>query len=123
MIYRVLADATVVLHLGFVLFVLLGGVLAARRAVVAWAHLAAVAWAAWVEFSGSMCPLTPLENWLRVRGGGGGVYATSFVEQYILPLLYPAALTRDTQFLLGGIVLGVNALAYALIIRRRRARA
>ena len=120
MIYRALADATVVVHLAFVVFVLAGGILVARWPKVAWVHLPSVAWVVWVEFSGSFCPLTPLENWFREQGGGGGVYATSFVERYILPLLYPAALTREIQFILGGLVLAANVAAYALVVRRRR---
>src|SRR4026209_2306265 len=77
--FRVLADATVVLHLGFVLFVVLGGLIVARWRRVAWGHLPAAGWGAWIEFGGWVCPLTPIENWLRQQGGGT-TYTSSFIE-------------------------------------------
>jgi hypothetical protein len=119
MIFRLLADATVIVHLGFVAFVLCGGVLALRWRRVAWVHLPAAAWGAWVEFAGWICPLTPLENWLRMQGGAT-VYSTSFVERYLLPVLYPSSLSRDVQWALGGFVIVVNAVVYAVVLRSRR---
>ena len=116
--FRLLADATVVLHLAFVAFVLGGGLLAARWPRAAWLHLPAAAWGAWVELTGSLCPLTPLENWLR-RRAGGGAYASSFVEHYFLPVLYPASLSRELQWALGALVLLVNAAVYGWILLRR----
>src|SRR5574341_2561402 len=112
MLYRLLADAVVVLHLGFVGFVVLGGLLALRWPRATWAHLPAAVWAAWIEFSGDICPLTPLENWLRRQGGEVG-YSASFVEHYLIPILYPASLTRELQWALGGVVIVVNVAAYA----------
>ena len=120
MAFRLLADATVVLHLVFVLFVIGGGLLALRWPRVAWVHLPAAAWGAWVEFAGWVCPLTPMENWLRQRAGQAA-YSASFVDQYMLPVLYPAALTRDTQWLLGGLVLVINAAVYLIVLNRVKA--
>lgn len=117
MAFRVLADATVVLHLLFVAFVVCGGVLVLRWPRIAWAHLPAAAWGAWVEFAGWICPLTPLEIWLR-RRGGEAAYSSSFVEQYLLPVLYPPTLSRESQWLLGGVVILVNALVYAVVLRQ-----
>jgi hypothetical protein len=117
MLYRALADLVVVAHLVFVLFVMLGGFLVLRRKGWAWVHVPAVLWAALIEFSGWACPLTPLENWFRERGGGIG-YQSSFIEQYLLPLLYPTLLTRRLQITLGLIVLGVNLGVYAWLLRR-----
>jgi hypothetical protein len=117
MIFRLLADATVIVHLGFVVFVICGGVLALRWRKVAWVHLPAAAWGAWVEFAGWICPLTPLEVWLRRRGGEPG-YSASFVEQYLLPVLYPSALSREIQLVLGGLVILVNALVYVVVLRQ-----
>ena len=119
MAYRLMADITVGVHLLFVLFVVAGGLLVLRWPRVAWLHLPAAAWGAGIEFAGGVCPLTPLENWLRARGGGA-VYASSFVERYLLPILYPEALTRDVQLVLGGLVLAINVAIYALVVRRRR---
>jgi hypothetical protein len=121
MLYRLLADAVVVLHLGFVGFVVLGGLLALRWPRAAWVHLPAAVWGVWVEFTGRICPLTPLEGWLRRQGGGAG-YSASFVEHYVLPVLYPAALTRELQWALGGIVIAVNAAVYAAVLLARRSR-
>ena len=118
MAFRLLADVTVLLHLGFVAFVVLGGMLVVRWPSLAWVHLPAVAWGAWVELVGQVCPLTPLENWLRTQGGGSA-YTASFIEQYLMPLLYPASLPREVQYALGAVVLLVNAAIYAVILRRR----
>src|SRR5512134_2323086 len=118
MAFRLLADATVVLHVAFVLFVVAGGLLVLRWPRVAWAHVPAAVWGAWIEFAGWVCPLTPLENWLR-RRGGGEAYSASFVEHYLLPVLYPASLSREIQWGLGGLVLLVNAVIYVVVFRRR----
>ena len=114
------ADALVVLHLAFVAFVVLGGLLVLRWPRLAWAHVPAALWGAWIEFAGWICPLTPLENRLRAAAGQTE-YGTSFVEHYLLPVLYPAALTRELQWLLGGIVVGVNAIVYFVAWRRGKA--
>jgi Protein of Unknown function (DUF2784) len=118
MTFRILADAAVLLHLAFVLFVVFGGVLVARWPRVAWVHLPAAGWGAWVEFAGWVCPLTPLENWLRQQGGGPA-YASTFIEHYLVPVLYPSSLSRELQLGLGGFVLVVNAAVYLLVLRRR----
>jgi hypothetical protein len=121
MLYRLLADAVVVLHLGFVGFVVLGGLLVLRWPRAAWVHLPTAVWGVWVEFTGRICPLTPLENWLS-RQGGGAPYSASFVEHYLIPVLYPAVLTRELQWALGGLVLAVNAAVYAAVLLRHRSR-
>lgn len=115
-----LADAVVLVHALFVVFVVLGGLLALRWPRVAWVHLPAAAWGAFVEFAGAICPLTPLENTLRARGGGTA-YASGFVEHYVLPVLYPASLSREWQWLLGALVIVVNIVVYTIVIRRLRA--
>jgi hypothetical protein len=118
-VYRALADAVLVLHLAFVAFAVAGGLLAVRRPRIALVHLPAVAWSAWVELAGRPCPLTPLENRLRALGGAQ-TYSESFVEHYLLPVLYPAALTREIQLVLGALVLAINAAVYAAVVRRLR---
>ena len=118
MIDRVLADAVLFLHGLFVLFVVLGGLLALARPRLAWLHLPAVAWGALIEFAGWICPLTYLENWLRRRGGEAG-YVGGFIEQYLSAAIYPEGLTREVQFALGALVLAVNAWVYWRLWRRR----
>ena len=88
---------------------------------VAWVHLPAAAWGAWIEFAGWICPLTPLENWLRAQGGAA-TYTTSFVERYLLPVLYPESLSRDIQWGLGVLVILVNGIVYAVVVRSRKER-
>ena len=116
---RLLADTVVALHLAFILFVVGGGVLALWRPGWAALHLPAVAWAAWIEFTGSLCPLTPWEQALRRAAGEAG-YADDFVAHYLVPLIYPAALTPRIQIALGAGVLILNALIYAGVWRRHR---
>ncbi|MGE0703224.1 MAG: DUF2784 domain-containing protein [Vicinamibacterales bacterium] len=116
-----LADAIVLVHFAFVLFVLLGGLLVLSRPWTAWLHLPAALWGAWIEFAGWICPLTPIENWLR-SVGGGQTYDASFVDRYVVSILYPPALTRDVQWTLGAVVLAINAAVYFLVWRRYRGR-
>jgi hypothetical protein len=117
MLYRILAEATLLAHAGFVVFAVLGGLLVVRHRRLAWAHVPAALWAAAIEFAGWICPLTPLENWFRARAGVAG-YGSGFVEHYILPVLYPTALTREVQVVLGVSVLVVNAGIYCWVVRR-----
>lgn len=113
------AELVVALHFAFVLFVILGGLLVIRWPRVIWLHVPAVTWGVLIEFSGWICPLTPLENRLReVRGQRG--YQGDFIEHYILPALYPEGLTRSNQLVLGGIAAVLNIAIYAFIFRRRR---
>lgn len=123
MLYRVLADIVLVLHLAFVLFVVLGGLLVWRRPWVAWLHVPAAVWGALIMFAGWICPLTPLENRLRRLGGEAG-YEGGFVEEYVLAILYPSGLTRTHQVVLGALVLVLNLAVYAYVVQRqKRARA
>ena len=121
MSYRLLADAMLMLHAGFVVFVMLGGLLALRWPLAAAAHLPAVAWGAAIEILGGICPLTPLENHYRQLAGDQG-YAGGFVEHYLLSMLYPDGLTRGVQYALGALVLLVNLAIYAWVWRKRRSR-
>ena len=116
---RLLADAVVALHLAFILFVVGGGALVLWRRGWAVLHVPAVAWGAWTEFTGTLCPLTPWEQALRRQAGEAG-YAGGFVEHYVVPLIYPAALTPRLQFALGVFVLLLNAAIYAAAWRRWR---
>jgi hypothetical protein len=111
MTYRLLADAVVVLHFAFVLFVVFGGLAVLRWPRLAWLHVPAAAWGALIEFGGWICPLTPLENALRERGGDLG-YSGGFIDRYVTGLIYPHGLTRTMQFAAGALVLAINALVY-----------
>jgi hypothetical protein len=119
MLYQVGADALVLLHLVFILFVVLGGLLVAKWPRLAWLHLPALLWGVVIEFSGAICPLTPLENRLRQAAGGDG-YPGSFIQHYLLPVIYPAEFSRELQVLLGVLVLALNLMVYAVFLARRR---
>jgi hypothetical protein len=114
-----LADVLVVVHLAFVIFVVAGGVLVLRAPWVAWLHVPAALWGAAISLGGYICPLTPLENSLR-EAGGGPAYTTGFIEHYIVPVLYPVALTRSIQVAAGLAVLVVNVVLYAIAFRSKR---
>ncbi|MNZ79669.1 hypothetical protein D3C78_982790 [compost metagenome] len=121
MLYRLAADAVLVLHLGFILFVVFGALLLLRWPRLAWLHLPAVAWGAYIEFSHGICPLTPLENRLRRLAGDEG-YSGGFIEHYLVPLIYPGNLTDSMQLLFGLIVVLLNGALYGwLLLRGRRA--
>lgn len=122
MLYRLLADLVVLVHFGFVLFVVLGGLLALRWPRATWLHLPTAIWGAGIEFAAGICPLTPLENHFRRLGGEGG-YTGGFVEHYVLPVLYPDGLTREVQLVLGTFVVVLNLAVYTLVWRRARRRA
>jgi hypothetical protein len=111
-----LADLVVLFHMAFIIFAVVGAVAVLRWPAVAWLHIPCVAWAAMIEFTGWICPLTPLENALRRDGAG---YEGGFVDQYILPLIYPPGLTRETQWLLGAAVIAVNLILYTIVFIRR----
>jgi hypothetical protein len=116
MMSSLLADLVLIVHLAFVVFVLCGGLLVLRWRWIAWLHLPAVAWGAVVEFTGWICPLTPLENWLRSQSGGTA-YRSDFIAQYLLSVLYPGDLTRNIQLLLGTVVIVLNVAVYWWIWR------
>jgi hypothetical protein len=119
MAYRAAADAILVAHFAFVLFVVLGALLVLRWPRLAWLHIPAVVWAAYIEFSGTICPLTPLEVALRQRAGQAG-YGGGFVDHYVVSLLYPEGLTQNTQAMLGAVLVAINAAIYIVAFRRRR---
>jgi len=116
-----LANAVLVLHGLFIVWGTLGGLAVVRWPVLAWAHLPAVAWAIWIEWSGGICPLTPLEQRLRIAAGQAG-YGGDFIEHYLTAAIYPDGLTREIQFALGVLVLVINVAVYAVLVSRMRTR-
>ncbi len=122
MAYQVLADAVLMIHASFAIFVVTGGFLALRWRRLIWLHLPAAIWGAAVEFKGWLCPLTPLENSLREMAGQAK-YEGGFIYHYLGAALYPASLTHTLQIGLGTFAVLVNAVAYALMLRRHAKRA
>ena len=118
MFYHILANLVVVIHLVFVIFAVLGAVLIIWRRWIVWLHIPAFLWSVWIEFTGGICPLTPLENWFRIKAGQGG-YEGDFVATYLLPVLYPAGLTRNVQFILALMVIVINVALYGSIVYKR----
>lgn len=117
MTLRLAADAVLLVHAAFIVFVLLGALLTLRWRWIPIVHLPAMAWAIFVALTGRVCPLTPLENSLRLGAGQSG-YSDSFIEHYVLDLLYPAGLTVEVQWLLAGVVVMANVVIYGWLIRR-----
>lgn len=120
--YRLLADLLLALHFCFILFVLFGGLLCLYRTGLAWLHLPAATWGVWIEWSGRICPLTPLENRFRQAASEQG-FAGGFIEHYLLPLVYPDRLDTPLQWFLGTVVIFVNLLVYLVvlnIVRKRK---
>lgn len=117
----VLADAVLVSHGVFIAWAAMGVLAVWRWPRLAAGHLPALAWAVWIEASGGVCPLTPLENSLRRAAGEAG-YGGGFIDHYLGPVIYPDGLTRQAQWLLAGALVVVNAVAYAAIVARRRRR-
>ncbi len=117
--YSALADLVVVLHFGFILFVVFGALLVWRYPWVIFLHLPAVVWGAATEFCAIICPLTYLENHLRAAAGGPTI-ETTFIEHYLIPVVYPPSLSHDVQILLGTLLVSFNAILYYLLWRRRR---
>ena len=119
MLYSALASFLLLFHFAFLAFVVAGALLVLRWPRVAWLHLPAAAWGVLVEFAGLICPLTPLENWLRSRAGEQG-YAGGFIAHYLTAAIYPSGLTRPVEVALGTAVLLGNVALYAWVLRRRR---
>jgi hypothetical protein len=117
--YSVAADALVIAHLVFIVFVMLGGLLLLKWRWLIYLHLPAVAWGILVELQGWLCPLTPLEQHFRTLAGETG-YSGGFVQHYLLPIIYPAGLTREVQFLLAISVITINLVIYAVIYVKYR---
>lgn len=117
--HALLADLTLVLHAMFILFVVAGGILVFWWRGVAWFHIPCASWGALIEFKGWICPLTHLENDLRAKAGTGG-YRGGFIDQYLMPLIYPEGLTSDVQLMLGMAVILINATIYSLLWYRLR---
>ena len=119
MICRILADAVLIIHLLFILFAVAGAFAALRWRLLVWVHLPCALWAAAIVLGGWICPLTPLEVFLRHCAGQAG-YAGGFVQHYLLPIIYPHNLTREIQIGLGIGVLVINLVAYALVVWKKR---
>lgn len=117
MFTSIAADVVVLIHLAFILFVAVGGLLVIRQPRVAWLHVPAVLWGAVVELAGWICPLTPLENRLRAAAGDAA-YTGGFIERYLVPVVYPVNLTRPLQIAIGCAVIGINLVVYGAMIAR-----
>jgi hypothetical protein len=119
MLYRILADLIALLHFSFILFVVFGGILVVKHPRFAAIHLPVALWGTLIEFMSWRCPLTPLENEMRRRGGEAG-YAGGFIDHYIIPVIYPPGLTRGMQLAIGVGVLLINAFVYWKVLQRFR---
>lgn len=115
--YRIAADLVMLVHFLFIAFALLGSLLLRRYPRLIWLHVPALCWGMYIELTGNICPLTPLENHFRTLAGEGA-YFGGFITHYLGPIIYPAGLTRGWQFLAFGILVTVNAIGYTLFFRK-----
>ena len=118
LMYRLLADFVVVLHMLFIVFAVSGGLIVLKWPKIAYVHIPAVLWGAYIEFSGAICPLTPLEIGWRIAAGQKA-YQGDFIERYVLPIIYPHNLTREIQLVLGAILLFINGVAYGWLLLKK----
>lgn len=121
MLYKFLADLVLILHFIFIIFVVIGGLLALLNVKWVWLHIPAAIWGGLIEFTGWICPLTHVENWLRLEEGAG-MYHQSFISHYLLPIIYPNELTRNVQIALGIGVVSINLLMYAVVFFKIKTR-
>jgi hypothetical protein len=117
MLYQILADLVLLLHLLFIIFVVAGGLLTLHRGWWTLLHLPAMIWGVYIEFSGNICPLTPLENHFSQLAGKKG-YSTDFIDHYLIPIIYPDALTREMQIFLGLLVIVINLAVYSFLLHQ-----
>ena len=116
--YLFLADLVVVIHFIFIIFVLFGALLEMKWLWVIWVHIPAIVWGISIEVFGWVCPLTPLEQWLRAQAGSV-TYDLSFIEKYLVPIIYPSILTRELQYVLAFIVILINIVIYGYLWKVR----
>jgi len=119
MAFRLAADFVLIFHLSFILFAVLGAAMAFWRNWIPFVHIPVAAWAIFIELTGRSCPLTYFENYLRIKAGQSG-YTESFIEHYLLAIIYPAGLTREIQFVLAGVIIAINSVIYVWLLVRKR---
>lgn len=117
--YAVAADAVMLIHFLFIAFALFGSLLLLKWPKLIWLHVPALCWGIYIELSGNICPLTPLENHFRALAGESTYYG-GFIAHYLGPIIYPAGLTRGWQYFAFAVLVTVNAIGYGLYFRRRR---
>ena len=118
--YHLLTQLTVIIHLLFILFVVVGGFFIGMNRRIRIIHITSVVWAIYAELSsGVICPLTSLENYFAYHAGLA-TYEDDFVTRYLIPIIYQENLTRSIQFIIVGIVIGINAISYTIYLRAKK---
>jgi hypothetical protein len=118
MLYGLIADAIVVLHLAFIAFALLGVIAVNYWPRLIWVHIPVVVWSALINLTQTVCPLTPLEISMRRKAGEQG-YGESFIEHYLVSLVYPPLDVPQLWLWTGLFVVGLNGAGYAWLVQRR----
>ena len=116
---RTLVDLVLAFHLAFIIFAVLGGFLVLWKPWIAWLHVPSVLWSGYVNLSGQVCPLTPLENRFRDLAGQAG-YEGGFIQHYLTPLVYPGVMPERWGLISGFSVLAWNVLVYTLVVAQQR---
>ena len=117
--YELAADFALIVHFAFIMFVVLGALLLFISKKIIYFHIPAVIWGVYIELTNSICPLTYLENWF-LQKANLTIYSGGFIQNYLVPIIYPSNLTENLQTYLGLIIIVVNLIMYVLIISKSR---
>ena len=115
--YEIAANLILIVHFIFILFVIFGALLFFASTKIIFIHIPAFIWGSYIELTNSICPLTYLENWL-LQKANLTTYSESFIQNYLLPIVYPANLTKDIQTYLGITLIAINIAIYVFIFNK-----
>jgi len=117
--YEFAADLTLIVHFAFIIFVVFGALLFFVSTKIIYVHVPALIWGIYIEITHSICPLTYLENWF-LQKANLTTYSEGFIQNYLVPVVYPMNLTDDLQTYLAIVLIVVNMLMYGLIISKSK---
>ena len=115
--YELAADLTLIIHFAFILFVIFGALLFFASVKIIFIHVPALIWGSYIELTNSICPLTYLENWF-LHKANLTTYSEGFIQNYLVPIVYPVNITKDLQIYLGIALIVINIVFYAFIFNK-----
>ena len=115
--YELAADLTLIVHFAFIIFVVFGGILFFITTKIIYVHLPALLWGIYIELTHSICPLTHLENWF-LQKANLKTYSEGFIQNYLVPIVYPKNLTEDLQIYFSIVLVVINSIIYGFIINK-----
>ena len=115
--YELAANLTLIVHFAFIIFVVFGALLFFVATKIFYAHIPALIWGIYIELTHSVCPLTYLENWF-LQKTNFTMYSESFIQNYLVPIVYPKNLTEDLQIYFAIVIVVINSIFYGFIINK-----